>query len=282
MLIKYKSHHQQQQQQMPPLCNAPPVRRWRDCLPASGKALAHRGLKFLQHKMFAPVKLRYGAMRLLIHNQDNQLARWRVHNGREPLSYFWGYERGEIINRYYTKKFLSEFAGDIGGRTLEFQADDYSSRFGKNAITKLDILHLDATNKRATIIADLTQPNDVPSNTFDCIICTYVLHLICDAEQAVRELYRVLRPGGVLLIAVPHLSMEGKPVWREFWRYTPDGLSALLSKTFDCSKVTMRAYGNSLTAAGEIRGMVADEFSVDELDFHDARFALTVCARAVK
>ena len=44
----------------------------------------------------------------------------------------------------------------------------------------------------------------------------------------------------------------------------------------------MRAYGNSLTAAGDLRALVADEFTKAELEYHDPRFAIIVCARAVK
>ena len=46
--------------------------------------------------------------------------------------------------------------------------------------------------------------------------------------------------------------------------------------------MTVRAYGNSLTAAGEIRGLVEDEFSRATLREHDPAFAVEVCGRAVK
>jgi hypothetical protein len=51
---------------------------------------------------------------------------------------------------------------------------------------------------------------------------------------------------------------------------------------FGAANVLVRGYGNSLTAAGEIRGVVAGEFLRSELDSHDPRFAVEVCARAVK
>ena len=68
----------------------------------------------------------------------------------------------------------------------------------------------------------------------------------------------------------------------EFWRFTLEGLRSALARALDDEKITMHAYGNSLTAAGEIRGLAAQEFSKRELNHHDQRFAVEVCARAMK
>lgn len=136
-------------------------------------------------------------------------------------------------------------------------------------------------NPLATLVADLTKPNNIPSNQFDCIICTHVLHIIADIDKAVSEMYRILKPGGVLLTAVPHVSMCD-PGFHELWRFTPEGLASVLAKAFGTGNVTMRAYGNSLTAAGETRGLITREFSKAALAYHDPRFAVEVCARAYR
>lgn len=213
---------------------------------------------------------------------DGLKARARMGRGLEPLSFRWGFDRGFPIHRYYLEQFLQEFRADIRGRCLEFQDAGYTTRFGGSAVQTLDILHLDNTNPRATIVADLTQPNELPGNEFDCIICTHVLHVIAELDKAVAELYRVLRPGGVLLVAVPHISMCDPLEFHDLWRFTPDGLSLVMGKVFGDVNVTVRAYGNSLTAAGEIRGLVTHEFSKAMLDYHDPRFAVEVCAKARK
>lgn len=208
-------------------------------------------------------------------------ARARLTIGIEPLSYLWGSDRGLSIYRYYLEQFLRQFSGDIRGHCLEFQNPGYTPRFGGAAVKKLDVLHIDDSNPLATIIADLTEPNDLPSEQFDCIICTHVLHIIVELDKAVSELHRILRPGGVLLVAVPQVSMCD-PDFHEIWRFTPEGLAVVLAKAFGEHNVVVRAYGNSLTSAGEIRGLVASEFSQATLDYHDPRFAVEVCARACK
>jgi SAM-dependent methyltransferase len=141
------------------------------------------------------------------------------------------------------------------------------------------VLDLDGANRRATIIADLTQPNDIPSASFDCIVCTHVLHVIFELDRAVSELHRILRPGGALLVAVPSVSMCGEG---ELWRFFPNALRGLLAGVFGPDNVIVRGYGNSLAAAAELRGLVAHELSRAELESDDPRIPVEVCARATK
>jgi ubiquinone/menaquinone biosynthesis C-methylase UbiE len=128
-------------------------------------------------------------------------------------------------------------------------------------------------------VADLTKPNDISSNRFDCIICTHVLQYIFELDKAVSELYRILRPGAVLLLAEPHVNMNGA---HEIWRFTPLCLHQVLAKSFGAENVIVRSYGNSLSAAAKIRGLVAHELTTLELDYLDPLFPLEVCARAIK
>lgn len=68
-------------------------------------------------------------------------------------------------------------------------------------------------------------------NTFDCAFCTGTFEHIRDPWQAVRELYRVLKPGGVIHVDAPFLqAFHLDPV--DYWRFTIDGLR-MLCKDFD-------------------------------------------------
>jgi SAM-dependent methyltransferase len=209
-------------------------------------------------------------------------ARLRLAFGVTPVNAPWLHRRrGLQIHRYYLEAFLGEFAADIHGHCLEFQNGSYATRFGGKQVTKLDILHKEEGNPRATLVADLTQPHAIPVNTFECIICTHVLHVIRDVETFVTALQRLLAPGGVLLLAVPHIS----PIYpreHELWRFTPEGLAVVLAKVFPVDQITIRSYGNSLTAVGDLRGLLAHEFTTEELHYADESFAVEVCARARK
>jgi len=214
-------------------------------------------------------------------------ARVRLSIGTQPVSYLWGADRGLAICRYYVDQFLQEFSSDISGDCLEFQNDEYTTRFGRSAVTKLDILHIDDSHPSATIVADISKPNDIPGNYFDCIICTHVLHHVFELDKAVHELYRILKPGGTLLVAVPQVGMCDPGIGRshgllDLWRFSEKSLYLLLANVFGPENVTVRVYGNSLTAAGQIRGLAAHEFTKSELNSHDPRFPVEVCARAMK
>jgi SAM-dependent methyltransferase len=188
------------------------------------------------------------------------------------------------------KQFMLENKGDIRGHCLEFQEDIYTSAFGQGNVTKLDLLHQDGDNPQATIVADLTKPNSIPDDTFDCIICTMVLNMILDLPAAIRDLHRILKPGGVLLATVPHIAMYhpdhgGATHYTDahgVWRFTPKGLSLSLSAFFGENNLTVRSYGNSLCAAAEIRGVVSEELPESLLNHKDEYFPVTICARAVK
>lgn len=201
--------------------------------------------------------------------------------GVKPLSTRWGHDRGFPIGRYYLESFLKEYAHLIKGDCLEFRDDAYSSRFGGKAVSRVDVLHLDDSNPKATIVADLTKPNDIESNRFDCIVCTHVLHMIFNLDKAMSELYRILKPGGVLIVGVPHISMND-PHIDEIWRFTPAGLKNTLTLQFQESNIKIKAYGNALSAAFALRGLVTHEMTKRELEFHDERFAVEVCAVATK
>jgi hypothetical protein len=209
------------------------------------------------------------------------LGRLQMDIGVKPLSQVRGTDRGLALHRYYLRQFLTEFAADFHGSCVEFQGSQNLPLLGERPLRASDILDIDSSRLLVRPIADLTKPDTLPSSQFHCILCCHVLQLIVEIGEAIAEMYRSLAPGGVLLVAEPHVSMCGS-MDREIWRFTPEGLKTLLSRAFGVDHVTVRTYGNSLTAAGELRGLVAQEFAKAELDEHDDRFAVEVCARAVK
>lgn len=78
---------------------------------------------------------------------------------------------------------------------------------------------------------------DWPDCKVDGVICLEVLEHVTDPFQAARELVRVLKPGGRLLLTVPFLtSYHGKRggantpkhgEFPDFWRFTHQGLEIL-------------------------------------------------------
>ncbi|PWG74541.1 SAM-dependent methyltransferase, partial [Enterococcus hirae] len=68
---------------------------------------------------------------------------------------------------------------------------------------------------------------NIRSGAFDTVLCTQVLEHVRDPKKALQELPRVLRPGGVLILSAPHLSMVHDAP-HDYFRYTGFGLAELL------------------------------------------------------
>lgn len=69
----------------------------------------------------------------------------------------------------------------------------------------------------------------IEDGVVDGVLCIAVLEHIEDPRQAMRELYRVLKPSGRLFLYVPFLyyyHAEGG-YYKDFWRYTKDSLPLL-------------------------------------------------------
>ncbi|MGB5055379.1 MAG: methyltransferase domain-containing protein [Nitrospirales bacterium] len=197
-----------------------------------------------------------------------------------PLSSHFGLDRGTPVDRYYIEQFLEEHQQDIHGYVLEVKDSRYIDRYG-TAVARREILDIDPANPRASIIADLSAADSIPSNTFDCFILTQTLMYIYDVHSAVSHAHRILRPGGVLLVTVPVVSRYCTPK-ADYWRFTLPGCSALFGEVFGQNHIIVRSYGNVLAAIAFLTGMAYEELSNRELDVKDDYIPLIITVRAVK
>lgn len=249
---------------------------------AKSKTSLIQGIKKIIMKLFRKIKTLLGIIKKqLLKVIPKNIYRHFLHQRVKPHSEIFGYDRGTEIARFYIDKFIDENKNIIHGNCLEFQEPTYLLKFSDPSKIKINVIHQDDSNPMANFVADLTLPNTVPSNYFDCIICTHVLHVVFEKSKFISELERILKPGGYLIIAVPGISMCDY-AWNELWRFTELGVKLLLEQTFPKELVNVKGYGNSLVAAGEIRGLASEEFSLKELNYTDGRFSVEVCAIAQK
>ena len=202
-----------------------------------------------------------------------------------PISRYFGGDRGLIIDHYYIERFLLTYASNIRGHVLEIGDDNYTRKFGGDRVTKSDVLHVMEGNPMATIVADLTCADHIPSDTFDCIIFTQTLQFIYDVRAAIRTLYRILKPGGVLLATchgISQISRYDMDYWGEYWRFTTLSTRLLFEEVFPVENIEVRAHGNVLAAIAYLHGLAAEELTKQELDYHDPDFELIITVKAVK
>ncbi len=202
-----------------------------------------------------------------------------------PISRIFGMDRGRPIDRFYIEKFLAANASDIKGRALELGDATYIKRFG-TGVTQIEVLHVVAGNPEATIIADLTDADHIPSESFDCIIFTQALQMIYDMKAAMRTLYRILKPGGVVLMTTHGTSKIarrlGRDDWGEYCRLTAQGVSALVRDIAPDAELTIKSYGNVMSAAAFLYGLAVEDLKPNELDADDEDFEIILGARICK
>lgn len=76
--------------------------------------------------------------------------------------------------------------------------------------------------------------------SFDLVICTQVLNYASSPSQAIAEVRRVLKQGGILYLTVPAIF----PRMHDYrWSFMPEGLKILLG---DFSETEIRAEGGSI------------------------------------
>jgi SAM-dependent methyltransferase len=98
----------------------------------------------------------------------------------------------------------------------------YEAFFDKN--TKYIALDI-GLEDRPDVVA-LGEMLPIASQSVDLIICIQVLEHVCDPSAVISEMYRILRPGGTLLLTT-HGTMFYHPTPNDYWRWTETGLEKI-------------------------------------------------------
>jgi SAM-dependent methyltransferase len=148
------------------------------------------------------------------------------------------FSREKLTKIFTEKKLIVDIGGGLrvdperNNRTKERAwLDQYMSAVDYRVLDKVADYHPD-------IVGDV---HDLPleDNSVDAFICIALLEHVEEPQKAVREIYRILKPGGYCYIYVPFLFYYHplKGYYGDFYRYTEDGLRYL---TRDFSEVEIQ------------------------------------------
>jgi len=201
----------------------------------------------------------------------------------EPLSPFWGGERGLIVDRVFIERFLADHADDVCGRVLAYHDTYYATRYGRHRLRACDVLDADATNPAATVVADLQRAPQLASDRYDCVLLPHVLQLLEDPAAALAECARVLLPGGVLLATVPAAGrIELGSPRTDHWRFSTTGFAELVGAAFGAANVAVAGHGGIDATIAFLAGLAAEELEPDCLEGEPDEPPLVIVARATK
>ena len=75
--------------------------------------------------------------------------------------------------------------------------------------------------------ADITQKTNLPESAFDCVVCLDVLEHCLQPFDAIAEIRRILKPGGMLIASTPLNARIHGPI-PDCWRFTEHGIKVLM------------------------------------------------------
>ena len=247
------------------------------------------------------VRVRYGArvarraaVRVLESTLPGPLFRWLRHRWQgghwvpptgfvrfgslrrqAPVSRHRGADRGTAIDRHYVEAFARRHADDVHGDVLEICAPEPAPAGSLPAARRGTVLPLDDTTR--------FRLSQLPPERFDAIVVGHVLHRVYDVRPLVKALYRVLKPGGVLLATLPGVGTVGPDTAHEtYWSFTPLSAQRLFEEAFPAAKLAVEPCGNVLVATAALHGLAAEELRARELQHRDAAYAVVIGVRAVK
>lgn len=109
-----------------------------------------------------------------------------------------------------------------------------------------------------TMIGDITDLK-VPDDSFDAILSVHVLEHVDDDRAAIREMWRVLRPGGWAVVNVP-LDLDA-PTFEDASIVSPEARRRAFGEADH-----VRVYGRDICDRFRAAGFETTLFTADELD----------------
>jgi SAM-dependent methyltransferase len=197
----------------------------------------------------------------------------------KPAGGRYAYGRGSTVDRRYIETFLSNNRELIRGRCLEVGDSRYTNHFGGSHVQSLDVLDIDPTNDKATILGDLQDLRMVEDESYDCVIVTQVLQYLRDPSAGVREIRRILAPGGSALVTVPTMAPVD-PESDDVQRFMPLGVQNLFAAQFDSSSTVVRCYGNLLTGLAYWAGLAQEDLPKRAWSDDDAVYPVVITVLA--
>lgn len=152
---------------------------------------------------------------------------------RPPNPRFWTPAGRQRIPTFLAEVGASKYVLNIGSRT---------SQYGK------DIINLDIEPYKNVDLVGVAEELPVLDDSVDGVIIQAVLEHVQRPAKAVQEIYRVLRPGGMVYAEIPFFrSYHGAPV--DFQRYTISGIEELFHEFEMVRKGVIAGPASGITAA---------------------------------
>ncbi len=126
------------------------------------------------------------------------------------------------LRRHYVDEFFFRQATDLPANS--FILDVGGTKIAKRGLFNIEayplqVIYANLTTQKCPDVQSDAARLPFSENTFDGVICAEILEHVAHPIQVLHEVYRVLKPNGVLLITVPFMyPIHGDPY--DYGRYT--------------------------------------------------------------
>jgi len=141
-----------------------------------------------------------------------------------------------------------------GARALDLGADKSPYR-DLLASRGYDVKTLDITLENGADFAGTAEATGLPDASFDLVLCTQVIEHCMNPWAAVREIHRILKPGGYLVVSAPHVWFF-HPHPTDHWRFTQEGMAHLCQEA-SLEPVSLLAQGGTVLTLCQILNFLA-------------------------
>lgn len=153
------------------------------------------------------------------------------------------------VRRYLIDEFFFKNSGLITGRVIDIGGKKKNKRglFDLDKIAN-DVTYINIdTSTEPDIVSDAANI-PLPNASFDTAIIAELLEHVLEPEKVLKEAYRLLKPGSIVLATVPfNVGVHGDP--NDFGRYTKAMLEKM-SREAGFNKVEIEEQGTIFAVAG--------------------------------
>lgn len=169
-------------------------------------------------------------------------------NPRKAISKILGAFDNKIIEKEI-EKVVDKFR--LKGRVIDYGCGQmtYNHLFKNSEIIGADIKNPTMPTKATIVIRNYK--TRTPKNSFDVGICAEVIEHAEEPDKVLKELNRIIRPGGYLILTTPFMVPEHDE--RDYWRFTLKGLK-ILAKKHGFAVVHEKKLTKNLHTAGHMTG----------------------------
>lgn len=146
--------------------------------------------------------------------------------------------------RRESNRWLCKHTADIRGHVLSIgsgsdqdgEGQNYRSYFKNcSSYTTSDLSDVSSAF-RCDMILDVRCMPEISDESFDCVFCSGVLEHVDNYSAALKEITRILKSVGILLLGLPfRQSLHMAPF--DYWRFTEHGIKFLLQQDYEIEEL---------------------------------------------